>query len=88
MTPEEKHKNKRFSAYAIMMAGVLLLILGCAVVPSVFLVVPGLLILLGGFLYKSVADRRYREEVSRITETPEIDFSAMKQRRGDEPSEQ
>lgn len=88
MTPEEKHKNKRYSAYAVMLAGILLLVVGIIVLPSVLLTVPGLLILFAGFIYKSVVDRRYREEVSRMTETPEMDFSAMTRQRPEDTSDQ
>ena len=80
MTPEEKHRKKRYSAYAIMILGVLIFIACCSFLQHVVLVVLGMLVLLAVFIRKSVVHRRYREEVNQITETPDIDFSAMEHR--------
>lgn len=80
MSHEEKHQKKRYSAYAIMILGVLIFIVGTTMLQNVILTVVGLLVLLGGFIRKSVVDRQYREEVNQITQTPEIDFSAMQHR--------
>ena len=84
MTPEEKFKNKRYISYWIMILGAVLIILGCTYVPNVILVVLGMLILFAGFIRKAVVDKQYREEVAKITETPEIDFSKMEYRHKNE----
>lgn len=84
MTPEENHRKKRYTAYAVMILGVLVFIVGTAVLSNVILTVAGLLTLFAGFIRKAVVDRRYREEVNQITDTPEIDFSAMKHRHTDD----
>ena len=84
MTPEEKHRKKRYNSYAVMILGVIILILGFTVLYHYLVVVLGMLVLFAGFIYKSKVDRKYREEVSQITEVPKIDFSAMEYRYQDE----
>ncbi len=84
MTPEEKHRKKRYNSYAVMILGIIIIILGCTLLYHYLLVVLGMLVLFAGFIYKSKVDRKYREEVNQITEVPEIDFSAMKYRHNDD----
>ncbi|HCA04576.1 MAG TPA: hypothetical protein DEO32_01620 [Ruminococcaceae bacterium] len=84
MTPEEKHRKKRYNAYAVMILGILIIIAGCTFLYHYLVVVLGMLVLFAGFIYKSKVDRKYREEVFNITQTPEIDFSAMEYRHKDD----
>ena len=84
MTPEEKHRKKRYNSYAIMILGIIIFISGCTFLYHFLVVVLGMLVLFAGFIYKSKIDRQYREEVNQITETPEIDFSAMEYRHKDD----
>ena len=84
MTPEEKHRNKRHRSYAVIMLGVLIFIAGTSFLHHVLIVVLGLLVILLGCWYKSFVDRKYREEIADITETPEINFNEMKHRHTDD----
>ena len=77
MTPEEKYKNKRYGSYAMIIIGAMIFIAGCFFVRNVILIILGLLLILIGCLYNSSVNRKYREEVNNITETPEMDFSVF-----------
>lgn len=83
MTPEEKYRNRRIGSYVMTAAGALVFVAGCFFVRSIIIIVAGLLILLGGLIYNSSVNRKYREEVNSLTDDAKMDFSVFDKKGGE-----